>query len=55
MKPRMRYIHGLWECKRMGIIGRGRTMFQAWHDMWGLYREAVKTRVSYIPIKVREG
>lgn len=45
MKARMRFWHGMWWCRRMGVTGCGTTMEAAWNDMWTLYAEAMRPSV----------
>lgn len=41
----MRFWNGYYWCRRMGVMGQGLTMEEAWLDMWKLYGEAVKRPV----------
>lgn len=53
MKPRLTYWHGCWWCKFLFVTGCGPTPESAWEDMWNLYGEAIRPKISACGPRVR--
>lgn len=57
MKAHFYFGRGQWWCRRMGVIGCGPTLYDAWIDMWTLYWGAITAiRAQHAAVqRVREG